>query len=61
MSDISRNNIRTAFTADASHNNINNYLYTIVNEMLNGIDDDEIQDTSEFNPFLHGRRRNRRG
>ncbi len=58
MSDISRNNIRTAFTADASHNNINNYLYTIVNEMLNGIEDDEIQDTNDFNPFLHRRRRN---
>lgn len=58
MSDISRNNIRRAFTTDTSHNNIGDSLYAIVNEMLNGIEDDEIQDTRDFNPFLYRRRRN---
>ncbi len=58
MSDISRNNTRRTFTSDASQNNIYNSLYAIVNEMLNGIDHDEIQHTRDFNPFLYRRRPN---
>lgn len=58
MSDISRNNVRRTFSRDTSDNIINSSLYAIVNEMLNGIEDDEIQDTRDFNPFHYRRRGN---
>jgi len=59
MTDISGNNYNTRrqnFT-DVS-NNIQNSLFTIVNEMLNGIEDGDSLDTRDFNPFLYRRRRN---
>lgn len=57
MSDISGNNTRRTTLRDVSGNSINSMLYSIVNEMLNGIEDDEIQDSRDFNPFLYRRRR----
>jgi len=59
MADISGNNSnrnnRRRNLSDVS-NNIQNSLFTIVNEMLNGIGDDDIMNTRDFNPFLYRRR-----